>query len=188
MFNNKKITPYIFVFLAFCVISSKHIIIYNEEILVAISFLFFVLFVSFYFGDTIKESLDERKTSIQLEFENFLNLKKDCLNTLFKIHNKAFSSDKIISNLNKNTSLKMKLKFQGCEKNLRNVFKIEIKNKLKNLSNSNFNLKSKMLKVISDLLLTAVLVKNRRLNVKTTQNPNHLNFKYLNQTIKTFSK
>ena len=64
MFNNKKIAPYIFAFLAFCVFSSKHIIIYNEEILVFLSFSLFVIFVSFYFGNSIKESLDERIISI----------------------------------------------------------------------------------------------------------------------------
>ena len=75
-------------FLAFSVISSKHIIIYNEEILVSLSFLFFVIFVSFYFGDTIKESLDERKKLIESELQNFLNLKKESYKTLFKIHEK----------------------------------------------------------------------------------------------------
>ncbi len=88
MFNNKKIAPYIFAFLAFCVVSSKHIIIYNEEILVALSFLFFVIFVSYYFGNNIKESLDERSNAIQSELQNFLTLKKDCLNELFNEYKK----------------------------------------------------------------------------------------------------
>ena len=55
MMTNEKLRPYIFGFLAFCVLSSKHIIIYNEEILVALTFFAFVYFVYRYFGQTIQE-------------------------------------------------------------------------------------------------------------------------------------
>ena len=55
MMSNEKLRPYIFAFLAFCVLSSKHIIIYNEEILVAITFFAFVYFVYRYFGQTMQE-------------------------------------------------------------------------------------------------------------------------------------
>ena len=89
MFSNEKLRPYIFAFLAFCVVSSKHIIIYNEEILVALSFFLFIIFVSHYFGNNIKESLDERSKAIQSELQNFLTLKKDCLKELLNIYKKA---------------------------------------------------------------------------------------------------
>ena len=75
MLSNDKLRPYIFIFLLFCVVSSKHLIIYNEEILVALSFFLFVIFVSQYFGNNIKESLDERSQAIKMELQNFLNLK-----------------------------------------------------------------------------------------------------------------
>lgn len=187
MFNNNKITPYIFVFLAFCVVSSKHLIIYNEEILVALSFLFFVIFVSYYFGNTIKESLDERSSTIQLELQNFLNLKKDCLNTLFKVHEKAFLSNTIVNNLTKFTSSKVKSRTKGSEKALRNIFSQQINNKLKNLSYSNLNLKSKLQQIISDQLLTAVLVKNKKTKTNL-QNNTQLNLNYLKKAIQTFSQ
>ncbi len=158
MFNNKKLAPYIFVFLAFCVISSKHIIIYNEEILVALSFLFFVIFVSYYFGNTIKESLDERTISIRSELQNFLNVKKQCLNMLYKIHEKANLSPNITTDLSYFTNLKVKSKTKGSEKALKNIFSKQISLKLKNLSYSNLNLKFQ--KNMAEMLLSAVLVRN----------------------------
>ena len=79
MMSNEKLRPYIFAFLAFCVLSSKHIIIYNEEILVAITFFAFVYFVYRYFGQTIQESLDERSQGIRQELESFFVLKKTAL-------------------------------------------------------------------------------------------------------------
>lgn len=89
MFSHDKIRLYLFAFLAFCVFSSKNIIIYNEETLVAISFFAFVLFVSHYYGNTIKDSLNERSQAIQIELQNFLNLKKDSLLQLREEHLKV---------------------------------------------------------------------------------------------------
>jgi hypothetical protein len=55
---------YLYAVLAFAVASSKHIIIYNEETLVALTFFLFVGGVYKYAGDTIGASLDERAQAI----------------------------------------------------------------------------------------------------------------------------
>ena len=89
MISNDKIRPYIFGFLVFCVFSSKNIIIYNEETLVALSFFAFIFFVFRYFGDTIKQSLDERSEGIKVELQNFLHLKAQSLKQLYKEHQKV---------------------------------------------------------------------------------------------------
>ena len=89
MTSNHKLRPYLFVFLVFCVLSSKHIIIYNEELLVAVSFVAFVLFSLHYFGNTIKESLDERRDGIKAELERFFLLKKESLQELSEQHGKV---------------------------------------------------------------------------------------------------
>ena len=89
MFTNDKLRLYLFAFLAFCVLSSKHILIYNEETLVAISFFAFIFFVFHYFGDTIKDSLSERSQLIQQELQNFLNLKEYSFKELLIEHNRV---------------------------------------------------------------------------------------------------
>lgn len=189
MFSNKKIAPYIFAFLAFCVVSSKHIIIYNEEILVALSFFFFVLFVSYYFGKNIKESLDERSISIQSELQNFLTLKKDCLNELFKEYKKAFLCKQILKNLTNFTKLQLKNKSKNSEKALKTIFSQQTNYKLKNISYANLNLKSKLQQIISNQLLTAVLLKSKKLKIKNnTQNKLKLNFSFLKKNMKTLAK
>ena len=81
MFNLSPKT-YLFAFLVFCVFSSKNIIIYNEETLVTLSFFLFVLFVFHYFGNTVKESLDERSQGIKAECQNFLHYKQRSLQEL----------------------------------------------------------------------------------------------------------
>lgn len=89
MTSNDKLRPYLFAFLAFCVLSSKHIILYNEELLVAVSFLAFVLFSLYYFGNTVRESLDERRDGIKSELERFSLLKRESLEELSEQHGKV---------------------------------------------------------------------------------------------------
>ena len=166
MFNNKKLAPYIFVFLFFCVISSKHIIIYNEEILVALSFLFFVIFVSYYFQNTIKESLDERTLSIRSELQNFLNVKKQCVVALYKIHQQANFSPKITTYLISFTNSKVNK--TNNLKALKTIISKQINLKLKNLFNSNVHYKFQ--KNMSEMLYSAVLVKNANTKINIQKN------------------
>ena len=72
-----KSRPALFAFLLFCVASSKHIIIYNEELLVAGTFFAFVVFITVYFGDTIKASLDESRNAILQELQGLWVYKKN---------------------------------------------------------------------------------------------------------------
>ena len=68
--------------LAFFVCSSKNIIIYNEEILVALSFLCFVLFSFHTFQDTVKETFAQRRTLILQELEYMLVAKETAVQKL----------------------------------------------------------------------------------------------------------
>ena len=158
MLSNNKFRPYIFAFLLFCVVSSKHIIIYNEEILVALSFFLFVIFVSQYFGNNIKESLDERSKAIQLELQNFLNLKQESLNELLKEYKKVFFLKKALNEIGSFTNLELQKCNVGAEASLNSIFSQQIQQKLKTLSYSKLNLQYKLQQVMASNLLNAVLV------------------------------
>lgn len=162
MLSNDKFRPYIFGFLIFCVVSSKHIIIYNEEILVALSFFLFVFFVSKYFGNTIKESLDERSNAIQMELQNFLNLKQESLNKLLTEYKKVFFLKKALNEIGFFTNSSLKKSNLGAEAYLNAVFSQQIKQKLKTLSYSKLNLQLKLQQVMAKNLLNTVLVKFKK--------------------------
>jgi len=87
MLIQKRGKIYLFVLLAVIVFTSKKIIIiYNEELLVALTFFAFVFFLYNFFGDDIKRSLDERCLTIQQELETFYVLKKESLTQALQQH------------------------------------------------------------------------------------------------------
>nr|YP_006280974.1 ATP synthase F0 subunit beta [Helicosporidium sp. ex Simulium jonesi]ACT36201.1 ATP synthase F0 subunit beta [Helicosporidium sp. ex Simulium jonesi] len=62
-------------FLVFCVASSKHIIIYNEETLVVLCTLAFFLFIKNYHSQAIVDGIDEKGELLVQEYEASLNSK-----------------------------------------------------------------------------------------------------------------
>ena len=96
---NASPKAYLIAFLVFCVCSSKSIIIYNEETLVTLSFCLFVFFVFHYFGNTVKESLDERSQGIKVECQNFLLYKQQSLQELAAEHKKIGQLQNALSQL-----------------------------------------------------------------------------------------
>lgn len=77
---------YVSVFLLWCVLSSKHILIYNEETLVALSFFLFVYLTHKYAGDAIGESLDSRGQEIAQELQHYLDVRAQSLQALAQAH------------------------------------------------------------------------------------------------------
>lgn len=61
------------VILSICALSSKKILIYNEEMIVACCFIGFILFSRKSLGKTFKVTLDGRIQAIQEELQQFLN-------------------------------------------------------------------------------------------------------------------
>lgn len=65
--------------LVLSVFVSKNIFLFNEEIIVALSFLGFVLFSQRALGDQVKAFFDERQTSILSELQQFMSSQEDLL-------------------------------------------------------------------------------------------------------------
>jgi hypothetical protein len=165
MFTNEKLRLYIFGFLAFCVLSSKNIIIYNEETLVALSFLCFIFFVSRYFGTTIKDSLNERSQVIQQELQNFLNIKENSFKELLSEHQKVSGLVQALKTLSIFTTNELLTLNSNSQKALKNVFIDQIQMKLKTLVFSKLMLQQKLQYLLSESILANVL-----LSYQTTKN------------------
>ena len=65
--------------LLFVVLSSKNILIYNEELLIALSFLAFIVTSASTMGDAIAETFQTRATHIQDELQAFFHTKETML-------------------------------------------------------------------------------------------------------------
>lgn len=158
MFSNEKLRFYLFVFLAFSVLSSKNILIYNEETLVALSFFCFIFFVLHYFGNTIKESLNERSQVIREELQNFLILKENSFQELLNQHQKVSGLLKAMGVLNSFTQNELNLLNTNGEKALKNMFSSRIQTKLKTLAFSKLMIQQKLQLLLSEKILSNVLV------------------------------
>lgn len=134
MMTNEKLRPYILALLAFCVLSSKHIIIYNEEILVALTFFAFIYFVYSYFGQTIQESLDERSQSIQHELESFFMLKKVALEEVIEEHKKVKALPQALQSLAKFTVSQVQRACATGNKTLQTVISQDMSRKVATLA------------------------------------------------------
>jgi len=74
------------IILVLSVFISKNIFIFNEEIIVALSFVGFVLFSQRALGDQVKAFFDERQASILLELQQFMSSQEDLLSESMKQH------------------------------------------------------------------------------------------------------
>lgn len=142
---------------AIFLLSKLSIIIYNEELLVTLTFFTFVFFIYNYFGNDIKESLDERCLAIQQELERFFVLKKESLIQLLRQHKDVSSLMKSITTLIDFTKQVLNKASQRSLLVLNNLFSHHIKQKLTTLSLSTAPLESEWNRELADYQLPLVL-------------------------------
>jgi len=168
MLSSGTTRVYVFAFLAFCVLSSKNILIYNEETLVALSFFCFVFFVYRYFGNTISESLDERSQMIQHELQNYLQIKEQSLKELLDEHHKVSMVVQGVHNVTGFTTRSLQTLGTHTQKALENIFIHQLQNKLKNLVFSQVMLQQKLQTLVSqDIVSNALVAYHQRKSEKT---------------------
>ena len=166
MFLNQKWRIYLFVFLAFCVLSSKHVFIYNEETLVLLSFVAFLFFISHYYGNTIKESLNERGLVIKGEREDFIVRKEKSLQELLQEYQKLLVVKENLQPLSKFTNQQLSSAGKSGYLQLDLAFSQQLNEKLSALLSSKTNLQQRLQQVMSANLFDLVLVQLYRLNKK----------------------
>lgn len=181
MFNNHKIKGYLFLFLAFCVLSSKSIIIYNEETLVALSFYTFVLFCFHYFGNTVKESLDERTSTIKGELQNFLHYKEQSLLELSQEHKRISELKSILPSIGAFTEKQLSMLSSSGGRTLNMTFVQELQQKLGSLSSSKSTLQQRLQRLIASNIQALVL--NRIEQSSKPGKQDHLDTKMIQKSI-----
>lgn len=67
---------------------SNHIVILNEEILIALSFFGFLAFTRKYFGTTLRNALEDRRKSIESEVQDVLDKREGYLTELLESEKK----------------------------------------------------------------------------------------------------
>lgn len=119
--------------LVFVVLSSKHIIIYNEETLVLISFIAFIVFSYNSLKESVKNSLNERSLAIFNELQNSVVLKENLYKELLDEHKKQLSLNSILKNIHDFSSTQLNLIDSQNQKLLPIVFLQQLESKMKSL-------------------------------------------------------
>ena len=143
--------------LAFFVLSSKHIIIYNEETLVLISFIGFVLFSYSMLSEQVENSLNERSLAIANELQNSLMLKEQFKKELLNEHKKQLSLKNLLNTFHKFSHNEIVQMNTQRQKALNNVFCQEVQQKFKTLLLSQNTQQDKLQKIIADGFRDSVL-------------------------------
>lgn len=124
---------------AFAGIISKEILILNEETLVAICFVLFVIFAYMNVSDIVVSELKDRASKIQKEFDDYYQLRENILHSLISYHNKQVSLLKEIHQIFIFSKSEIQNIIHAQQKNLQNNISLQIKQKLRILAMREFN-------------------------------------------------
>jgi len=119
--------------LTFLVLSSKNILIYNEELLIALSFFGFVVFSSHTLSQTIQEAFETRRDAIQTELQTYFTLKEHLLLELIQTHTTKLALAEQLQTLGKMSVEEIAVLHRHREQALHTTVASQIQQKLKTL-------------------------------------------------------
>jgi hypothetical protein len=162
MFSNNKVRMYVAAFLLWCVLSSKHILIYNEETLVALSFFLFVYLTYKYAGDSIGASMDSRGQEIAAELEQFLVAREEALQNLAESHKATSQLHTHIASLGSGVTQNMTNYANSCADMVHRDIVRSIDNRCAYLSTISANTSARMLDRLAAGLPALVMLEHGR--------------------------
>jgi len=120
-------------FLIFLVLSSKNILIYNEELLIALSFVGFVVFSSHTMGDTFAEAFQTRSQAIQGELQTYFTMKEEVLVELIQKYKKRLALAQSLNSLGQVSTTEIGTLYKQREQALSSTVTSQMHQKLKTL-------------------------------------------------------
>ena len=162
--------------------SVNHIIIYNEELLVLLSFFLFVAFVARYFGNQIKESLDSSSEAIREICEISTNSKQQYQQQLSKEFERSVKYKSLFEVFQADTEKQLSKK-SGLTHKVFSHFHPQWVQKSNTLVESKLQLQPVLLQVMANKLFYLVLSKWSKKQTKE-----QLEAKLLESVIQVMSK
>nr|YP_009647104.1 ATP synthase F0 subunit beta [Chloroparvula japonica]QBX98759.1 ATP synthase F0 subunit beta [Chloroparvula japonica] len=156
-------------FVGLVAMSSKGIILYNEEILVALAFVGFVTFCVKNYSASIAESLDDRSAAIQEELQTYLTQKESYLVSLMNEHKKQVGLAMSLADLGTSSASDLTSMTAQRERELATNVTQMVNSQLKNLSTLGSGLRYSLTTKLAGGLRAGVL-ENLQRSKKLNQN------------------
>ena len=150
------------VLVALVAMSSKGIILYNEEILVALAFIGFVTFCVQNYGDSVAESLDARSDAIKQELQTYLDLKETYLKALAQEHQKQIGLAQGIQGLGQFAYQQLETMGSQRQKELSRRVHLQVNQQLNSLASMGSGLQHQLQSHMAKGLRAAVLESMQR--------------------------
>jgi F0F1-type ATP synthase membrane subunit b/b' len=167
--------------LCFAVLSSKQILLYNEELLVALSFVGFIVVCFRYISGSISDSFKARQNAIQLEVEESLRLKEEGLCDLLETHKHHLDFLNALQSIRVFTCAEIDALAKLREQTLQTVFSHQVNHKLKTLSGLTQKFQAKLQETVVEGFQPTVLAEFHR-------NKDALQPQLLDQAFQTLQK
>jgi len=148
--------------LLFLVCTSKNILIFNEETLVALSFSGFVIFSYVNLQESIGEMFQARSDAIQAELQNYLTLKEEFLQELVAEHAKQEALHQLLQELRVFSCHELTRIGQVREDAFSGVCRTQVHQKLRTLQSIKLGFQDKIQRMFGQGLRNAVLDKFQR--------------------------